>query len=262
MKKIIAVFLLSSILFAQTSKLYKTVVFPGCEKYQTNEELIGCFNQTTKLLIESYFKSNQNLFEYFQTPDFNEKASFQINTSGEYVFHPNESNSELFSFIVKDVFRVMNVYLKNNNQFIKPVELPDGSTAALNFNLPIVFKSSNKISVLDKNPIRFTLNSNQKFTVRQTKDFKFMVYNEKDELIETLNSLVELVSNPLIIGENENNLVVDKEVNGKQIKIIIAHLFRNVRSNFLVRVYENNVKIAEYKKMGDFAKSKYAKYIY
>ena len=170
----------------------------------------------------------------------------------------------MFALVAADLFRVLNVFLENSNLTVQPAKIESGP-AGLNFSLPINYLPDSQVYLNDSlNPIRFTLNSNQKFTVRQTKDFKFLVYNQNNELVETLNTFVDLVTNPLILESvsANKNVIVDKTIDDENLRIEIENLFNNISKPFNIMVYKDNVLVQEFLSMDDFMSSDFSKHIY
>ena len=264
MYKFLILVLFSSLVFSQEKPKYKMPIFPGCEKFETNDELRKCLQESISFFSQSYFKSNKNIIEYFQFPSFKENASFLVDTKGKLIYKKTSNNSDMFTLVAADLFRVLNVFLENSNLTVQPAKTESGP-AGLNFSLPINYLPDSQIYLNDSlNPIRFTLNSNQKFTVRQTKDFKFLVYNQNNELVETLNTFVDLVTNPLILESvsANKNVIVDKTIDDENLRIEIENLFNNISKHFNIMVYKDNVLVEEFLSMDDFMSSDFSKHIY
>ena len=65
MYKFLILVLFSSLVFSQEKPKYKMPIFPGCEKFETNDELRKCLQESISFFSQSYFKSNKNIIEYF-----------------------------------------------------------------------------------------------------------------------------------------------------------------------------------------------------
>lgn len=264
MNKFLIFVLFSTLVFSQETPKYKMPVFPGCEKFETNDKLRVCLQESASFFAQSYFKSNKNIIEYFQFPSFKENATFLIDTKGKLIYKKSSKNSDMFALVATDLFRVLNVYLDQRNAAIQPAKT-DSGPVGINFALPINYLPDSKIYLKDSiNPIRFTLNSNQKFTVRQTKDFKFLVYNQNNELVETLNTFVDLVTNPLILESvtANKNVIVDKTIDDINLRIEIENLFSNISKPFKISVYKDNLLVEDFLSMDDFMSSEFSVYTY
>ena len=84
---------LASIVFGQTKpKMAKVPVFPGCEQYNKNQDLVSCFSSGAKGFTKTYFLLYKNLLDYFQFP------SIEANTIGSSV-------SFFFMFICNNLYK-------------------------------------------------------------------------------------------------------------------------------------------------------------
>lgn len=261
MKKLALLFtMFAAIAFGQNK--YEAPVAPGCDEFEMTNERLKCFNEFNIKLIESYFKVRQNLDIYLRLIPISEKANFQINTEGKYVFKSKESNSVLFIKIANDVFDFINAYLEEQTRHIIPAKSPDGKPAVLNFNMPITFQLNEQLkSDVEKSPILF---STPDLIVRLGKDYTFKVYDQQGQLLRELNSVSDIYTDSELshLTRAVKNTIVEKNVQGKTIKLEVEHVFQNQRKALKINYYENGILKKEIDSMDKFLKSEYSKYIY
>ncbi|HEY4539612.1 MAG TPA: hypothetical protein VIG94_06350 [Faecalibacter sp.] len=260
MKKLVLLFLLlNSVTFGQI----QYPIAPGCEHFQEKIERIKCFNAYTADLLKTYFYVNSNVYQYFRLPSLNEKVNFQVGTSGEFRFKPHEGNSLLMNHLASDVFYFFNRIQELSNRKIIPAKTGDGRPAILSFNIPINLPQNKNFKYdNNKNPILFTV-PNGNYVVRLGEDYSFHIY-KLHELISTVYSIKDFYDHEILkpLTENVKNLIVEKKVKGKIIKLEVENLFKNQQGEIKISYFENEKLIKEFSNMEDFLTSSYSNHIY
>lgn len=261
MKKLTLVFsLFATISFGQNK--FEAPIAPGCEKFEMIKDRLDCFTTFNNKMIVSYYNVRQNLDIYFRLLPISEKANFQIDTSGKYVFKPKENNSVLFNKLGDDVFDFINSFLDTTSMQIIPAKSLDGKPAVLNFNIPITFQFNEKLKTdIDKSPILF---STKDLIVRLAKDYTFKIYDQQGKFLRELNSVKEIYNDKDLnhLTRASKNTIVEKSINGKTIKLEVQNVFQNQLKALKINYYENQVLKKEFDSMEKFLKSDYSKYIY
>ncbi|MBS7333672.1 MAG: hypothetical protein KIG88_08785 [Weeksellaceae bacterium] len=252
--------------------LFSTITFgqiqypiaPGCEQFSEKVDRIRCFNTYTTDLLKGYFHLYSNVNVYFRLRSFQETVKFQIGTNGEYRFKALDTQSVLLNKVAADVFYAFNRIQEHTNKKIVPAKSSDGRPAILSFNLPFKFTNEQDyVNDVDKKPILFTL-QNGEYIVRLDQDFTFNIYNNDNELVRTVNSIMEFhfvdVLKPLTL--ESKNLIVEKKENGKMIKLEVENLFKNYEADLKISYFEDDKLVKEFDSLSNFLKSEQSKYIY
>lgn len=256
--------LLLSFITVTTFGQFQYPIAPGCEKLTQKNELLQCFNTYTTELITIFLQLSNNINLYFRIQDFQEIVNFKLGIQGQYIYKITDSNSEVINKIAPDIFNFINNYQKESNQFVIPTKSNDGRPVILSFNLPLNFIQKVKFKTdVDKHPILFTIN-NGEYLVRLGKNITFMIYNKNNEPVRIINSIKDLYSDellrPLIL--EKKNTIVEKNINGKKIKLEVYNLFKNQSEPFKISYFENDKLIKEFSSMDKFLNSNYSEYIY
>ena len=239
-------------------------IAPGCKQFTDKVERIQCFNTYTIELLQSFFYLYGNLNAYFRLENLQESVNFRIGTAGDYQFKPSDKNSTLLNKIAADAFYVFNRAQEYNNKKIEPAKTNDGKPAVLAFSIPFKFVNHDDyINDINKKPILFTL-QNGDYIVRLDQDFTFNIYNKESELVRTVNSIMEFhfvdVLKPLTL--ESKNLIVEKKVNGKMVKLEVENLFKNYEADLKISYFEDDKLIKKFDSLSSFLTSEQSKYIY
>ena len=121
-----------------------------------------------------------------------------------------------------------------------------------------------KIIKEDTTLIRFTIDLDQRYIIKQDSAYNFIIYNQKGELIYKTNRLVDFYSNPILkeLMISDKNLITEQEVDGRKIKLEVFNLFKNQQDEFKILYFEDDKVIQEFNNMDAFLNSEYSKYIY
>ncbi len=264
MKKLLLLLSFISANFLLAQATFTMPIYPGCEKLETKQELVKCLNENLKSITNSYYHTNQNLLAYLQYPFINGKVDFMINTNGEFEYKNNPERSKEFNLMANDFFAFYNSYLKTNNLVITPAKSNDGRPAKLAFNMPINFdRPINQTLKGDQQIIRFTLNLDQQYVVKQDADYNFIAYNQQGEMVFKTNTMLDFFRHPIFkrLNESDQNLITEQVINGKKIKLEVFNLFRNQLNEFKILYFEDDKLMKEFDDMDVFLNSEYAKYV-
>ena len=265
MKKLLLLLPLLSLNFLKAQLSPMMPIYPGCEQFDTKQELVKCFNNHVKEITNSYYHLNQNLLAYFQYPFINGKVTFMLDTKGEFEYKNDAERSKEFNLMANDFFVFYNSYLKINNIVITPAKSGDGRPAKLAFNMPINFdRPINQTLKGDEEIIRFTINMDQQYVVKQDADYNFTIYNQQGEMVFKTNTMLDFFRHPILkqLIDSDQNLITEQEVNGKKIKIEVFNLFRNQSNELKILYFEDNKMIKEFNNMDVFLNSEFAKYVF
>ena len=263
MKKLtLLITLLSTISFGQNKR--QLPVFPGCEEQTHAKALLDCFNSKIIDFTKTYFSSNQNLLNYLQYPGMDNNIYFRLNKEGELIHKPTKEETAVFNLMSNDLIEMYAMYLSHQNMIIIPGKNEEGESVALNFNLPIKYSKIGQSFNSKKEVIRFTVKTDQKYVIKQNSSFDFIVYDEVGNKVSTTNSINKFYSLPIFseVVKNNKNLITEKEVNGKKVKLEVENVFKNQQEKFKISYYENEVLLKEFNTMDKFLKSEQSKYIY
>ena len=237
---------------------------PGCEQFSEKAERIQCFNTYTVELLQSYFYLYRNLNNYSRLGSVQESVNFRIGIAGEYQYKSSDKQSVLVNNLATSIFDFFNKIQDYTKKKIVPAKSQDGKPAILAFNLPLKYLNEELlVNDIEKKPILFTL-QNGDYIVRLDKDFTFNIYNKDKELVRTVNSIMEFylvdVLKPLTL--ESKNLIVEKNVNGKKVKLEVENLFKNYKADLKISYFEDDKLIKEFDSMEKFLKSEQSIYIY
>ncbi|MBS7333673.1 MAG: hypothetical protein KIG88_08790 [Weeksellaceae bacterium] len=263
MKKLtLLISLVTTIAFAQNKR--ELPIFPGCENHKNPKALLDCFNSNLANFTKNYFISNQNILNYFQYPGMSNKINFRLNEEGKFKHKQTKEESLVFNLMSKDLIEMYNLFLAHQNKIIIPAKNEEGKSVGLNFSLPVKYSKVGQTFNATKEVIRFTIVTDQKYLIKQNSKYEFVVYNEKGNVVSSTNSMTDFYSLPIFseVVKKEINLITEKDVDGKKIKLEIENLFRNQKEKFSITYYENGNLIKEFNTMDKFLKSDQSKYIY
>lgn len=171
----------------------KIAVFPGCEKFTSNEDLLNCFRENLNKQLEKNLNREIDYFLSLRMENLITKIQFVISKDGEFKYIESLGGNQELSVKAVDVFNksvkriiVAPAYIENK----KPVNLV--------FQLPVkysffdIWKKENEIfeNLGAKEIVYVTLNdSNEKYEIRLKKDLTFSVYNLKNNQEEFLGNV-------------------------------------------------------------------------
>lgn len=256
---------LASVVFGQTKpKIAKVPVFPGCEQYNKNQDLVSCFSSGAKGFTKTYFLLYKNLLDYFQFPSIDDQVYFHVSSEGRLEFKLNKNSTNAFNLMAKDYISIFNLYLLEHNLKIQPAKLENGESTFAKFNLPVVFYKKVKNLKEGIEQIRFTVNLDEQYVIKEDSNYQFTLYDEKGEVINRVNSIYEFYQTPIFkeVVKTDQNLITEQEVDGKKIKLEVFNLFKNQQNEFKILYFEDDKVIKEFNNMDAFLSSKYSKYIY
>jgi len=236
--------------------------FPGCETKTTPNELVNCFNSYFKSFTNTYFLSYNNLLDYLQYPTMDNVIFFKLNEEGKFVYQPNDKETKVFNLMGNDFITMYNSYLAYQKLEVAPGKNEEGKNVAINFNMPILFNRD--IKVLKEETLRFTINLDQQYLVKETTDYSYKIYNQKGELIDVVSGFSSFYTHPILkeLVKSTDNLITEQVVDGNKIKLVVYNLFKNQQDKIKISYFENDKLKKEFNSMDKFLNSDYSKYIY
>ena len=263
--------LLSSNVFGQNDSIQKiikrTIVYEGCEKLLTNEELTKCFSDKLVKKIQNNDYLYFNRLDTLKISQFDAKLTFVISKDGK-IINPEikEASNPVFGNLILFTFNDVIPKLKD----MEPAIHIDGYPVNLVFQLPIKIQYNleylfeDEFDFFSKNSkaneiVYFTLLSEGViYEIRLDRNFQVKMYEKRNleyfflgnainlyevETMEPYKSSIEKM-------KSERKILKAQNEEGK-IKI-----FQNL-DNDNWEVFENGIQIEKYKNSSKFSNSKY-----
>jgi len=250
-------------------------VYPGCEKFSDNAQLLNCFSEKINQLLPKKLKRIQRKLLKNDVIYARANVLFIVSKEGEIVFPKiTEGFNEEFNVAVIDAFKSLSKEIPK----IEPAKLEDGTAVNLIFQMPVIFSlDENPVEISTESFVLFTLvDENLIYEIRLNENQSLHAFEFKNETYTFLGKFSNLnelsQSEPyraLILEEIETrkNYVAEGEIEGQLYRIYIHNLFKPSKENpIYIEVQKITSTGAEtietFRKETEFMKSPYALLVY